>query len=78
MYYVTVGAFSIRDAADNIQIIDDIVDNVPIRIFRPLNSSFGQNTVPVILYYHGGGYFLGSAGKFMHSHCLTHFIALNV
>jgi acetyl esterase/lipase len=63
MYYITVGAFNIRDSKDNIQISDDVVENVPIRIYRPLNSTYDQNKLPVIFYYHGGGYFLGSAGN---------------
>jgi acetyl esterase/lipase len=63
MYYISVGAFNIRDSKDNIQISDDVVKNVPIRIYRPLNSTYDQNKLPVIFYYHGGGYFLGSAGN---------------
>ena len=63
MYYISVGAFNVRNPLDNIYVTDDTIENVPIRIFKPLNSSFGQNKLPTIFYYHGGGYFVGSAGK---------------
>jgi acetyl esterase/lipase len=59
--------FSIRDNADNIRISDEIIDNVAVRIYRPINSmrlNAETNKMPAIFYYHGGGFFVGNAGNF--------------
>lgn len=60
-YHWSIGAFSIRDPADGIQIIDEEVEHCSMRIFRPMNQSIAA-TIPTIIYYHGGGHFVGSAG----------------
>lgn len=60
-YHWTLGAFSIRDPNDEIKIIDDTIDNVSIRIYRPRKISRSKSYTTIFL-YHGGGHFLGSAG----------------
>ena len=60
-YHWTIGAFNIRDRNDRILIFDDIADNIPIRIYRPENRS--NQLSPTVIYYHGGGHFLGTAGN---------------
>lgn len=67
MYHLTVGAWNIRNPNDFIDVNDYYVNNVPIRIYKPLNSTYidENGNLPVVFYYHGGGYFLGSAGEFV-------------
>jgi len=38
-----------------------LIENVPVRIARPLNSN---ENLPAIVYFHGGAFNLGSIGKF--------------
>ncbi len=59
-YHYTVGVFNIRQEQDRIQVIDEEVDHLSIRIFRPLVHEKDQ--MSTIIYYHGGGHFVGSAG----------------
>jgi acetyl esterase/lipase len=57
--------FNIRDTNDNILITDEVIDNVSVRIYRPMDSArFNKETnkMPTIFYYHGGGFFVGNAG----------------
>lgn len=67
-YHVSYGTFNIRDESDNISVTDEIVDNLSIRIFRPFGNNFRNSNAefmyPTILFFHGGGYFVGSAGKY--------------
>jgi acetyl esterase/lipase len=37
------------------------IENIPVRIARPLNDN---NNLPVIIYFHGGAFYMGSVGKF--------------
>lgn len=37
-----------------------MIENVPVRIARPLNS---KDNLPAIVYSHGGAFYLGSVGK---------------
>lgn len=72
-YHMAIGAFNIRDPSDGIQVLDETIDNnMAVRIYRPYNpdyehSRIHQNTTdflaPTILFYHGGGFFVGSAGQ---------------
>ena len=62
-YYWTLGAFNIRDPNDNIAIVDELVQNVPIRIYKPMKRSDNRDEtapMPTILFFHGGGFFVGS------------------
>ena len=63
-YYWTLGAFNIRDENDNIAIVDELIQNVPVRIYKPMSRKDGgddkQTTMPTILFFHGGGFFVGS------------------
>jgi acetyl esterase/lipase len=72
-YHTAVGRFNIRNEKDNIQITEEYIDHVLIRIYKPLNQtirkSHNENLLPTILYYHGGGYFLGSAGIILYLYC---------
>ena len=69
-YYWAVGAFNIRKAVDRIQITDEIIDGVAIRIYKPLplhnpeeaKNSSESSLMPTIIFYHGGGHFIGSVG----------------
>lgn len=72
-YHIGLGVLSIRDPKDSIQITDEMIDHVPIRIFRPpdrikevrfVNSSAEEQMKPTIIFYHGGGFFVGSADTF--------------
>ena len=69
---MVLGAFNIRDPADNIQVTDEHVEHVPIRIYRPpkLNRPLSTNNTatnnvttndsyPTILFFHGGGFMYG-------------------
>jgi acetyl esterase/lipase len=60
-YHWTLGAFNIRDPNDEIKIIDDSIENVLIRIYRPSKISRSKSYTTIFL-FHGGGHFLGSAG----------------
>ena len=44
-----------------IRVIDENVEHIPMRIFRPLNGT--KDIIPTVLFYHGGANFVGSAGK---------------
>ena len=37
-----------------------MIENVPVRIARPLNS---KGKLPAVVYIHGGAYYMGSLGK---------------
>ncbi len=43
------------------QIEDTSIENVPVRIARPLNS---DNNLPAIVFFHGGAFYMGSVGEF--------------
>ncbi|CAF0705640.1 unnamed protein product [Brachionus calyciflorus] len=63
-YHFAVGAFNIREESDQISVHDEIIEHLTIRVYRPMkpNKSPNKNaTLPTILFYHGGGYFVGSA-----------------
>ena len=62
-YHFAIGAFNIRDPNDNMQIMDEQVDHLSIRIYRPYKALHNNTdyVAPTILFYHGGGYFVGSA-----------------
>ncbi|RNA00998.1 arylacetamide deacetylase-like 4 [Brachionus plicatilis] len=63
-YHISVGSFNIRDHNDNISVHDEIIEHLSIRIYRPMGRNKVSNknkTLPAILFYHGGGYFVGSA-----------------
>ena len=38
---------------------------MPIRIYRMANQQSSSENVPILFYYHGGGYVLGSLGIFI-------------
>lgn len=61
-YHYTVGVFNIRDHRDEIEVIDEEVDHLSIRIFRP--TKLIRDEMPTVIYYHGGGHFVGSADIF--------------
>jgi acetyl esterase/lipase len=48
----------IEDA--NLQVENTFIENIPVRIARPLNDN---NNLPVIVYFHGGAFYMGSVGK---------------
>lgn len=58
-YHWTVGAFSMRDENDLISVHDEDIEHTSIRVFRPSNDT--SEVMPTIIFYHGGGYFVGSA-----------------
>lgn len=60
-YHWTVGAMNIRDPNHFIEIIDEDVEHCSMRIFRSMNRT--GKVMPTIIFYHGGGHFVGSAGK---------------
>jgi acetyl esterase/lipase len=37
-----------------------MIENVPVRIARPLNS---KGKLPAVVYFHGGAYYMGSLGE---------------
>jgi acetyl esterase/lipase len=60
-YHISMGIFNVRDPNDGILVSDQLVENrVPIRIYRPQNLS-AEALHPCILYFHGGGYLIGTA-----------------
>lgn len=60
-YYWALGAFSVRNPDDQIMITDELIEHVPIRIYKPLNRTHLSPLHPTIIFYHGGGHFVGSA-----------------
>ena len=71
-YYIAIGVFNIRDTHDNIHVFDEHIGHVPIRKYKPLlaaqtpvsnSTSNSPDLMPTIIFFHGGGYFLGSAGS---------------
>jgi acetyl esterase/lipase len=61
-YHLTIGAFSMRDPNDRIQVTDEFIEHVPIRVYRPMNRlTSHEELLPTIIFFHGGGFFLGSA-----------------
>lgn len=69
-YHVSYGSFNARDSRDNISVSDDMIGSVVIRIFRPFvadldaGGSSASTARPTIIFYHGGGYIVGSADIF--------------
>jgi len=61
-FHIGIGAWNVRDKNDQIQVYDDYIEGILIRIYRPLNASLEKDMMPTILFYHGGGYSVGSAG----------------
>jgi acetyl esterase len=57
-FHIGIGMFNIRDDQDGIQIIDDSINDIMIRIYKPENRT---GLIPTIIFYHGGGYAIGSA-----------------
>jgi arylacetamide deacetylase-like 2 len=49
----------LKDKEDDagVQIEDTLIENVPVRIARPLNA---KDNLPAIVYSHGGAYYMGS------------------
>lgn len=45
---------------DRLKITDVIVDDVPLRIYRPLGVAGAAGDLPGVLYLHGGGFCIGS------------------
>ncbi|UJR21286.1 hypothetical protein I4U23_024378 [Adineta vaga] len=45
----------------NLQIEDTFIENIPVRIARPLNDN---TSLPVIVYFHGGGFYMGSVDTY--------------
>lgn len=43
--------------SDSVEISDVIIDDVPVRLYRPKS----EGTLPLHVYFHGGGFILGSA-----------------
>jgi acetyl esterase/lipase len=43
------------------QIEDTLIENVPVRIARPLNNN---GNLPAIVFFHGGAFYMGSVGEF--------------
>jgi len=37
-----------------------LIENVPVRIARPLNNN---DNLPAIVYFHGGAFYMGSIGE---------------
>jgi hypothetical protein len=64
-YHLALGVISIRDPRDSIQITDEKIQNVPIRLFKPTRNAKNGQMQPTIIFYHGGGFFVGSAGEFL-------------
>lgn len=79
-YHVSYGSFNARDSRDNISVSDDMIGSVAIRIFRPFVADLdtGGSSVstpsPTIIFYHGGGYIVGSAGMLYLDLSITHFL----
>lgn len=61
-FHWTVGAINIRDPNHYIDIIDEDIEHCSMRIFRPMNQT--AELMPTIIFYHGGGHFVGSAGRY--------------
>ena len=38
------------------------IANIPVRVFRPVQSEDGDK-LPAVVFYHGGGWTLGSVGE---------------
>ena len=61
-YHLALGVISIRDPRDSIQITDEKIQHIPIRLFRPMNrqkvhdlsASNEPKMQPTIIFYHGG------------------------
>ena len=62
-FHIGIGAWNIRDKNDQIQVNDEYIQDILIRIYRPLNVSLKTDSMPTILFFHGGGFSVGSVGK---------------
>lgn len=66
-FHIGIGAWNIRDEKDSIQVLDHHIDHVLIRIYRPLNQTKTDDAqLKTILFFHGGGFSVGSAGILHH------------
>ncbi|CAF0724413.1 unnamed protein product [Adineta ricciae] len=45
----------------NLQVKDTLIENVHVRIVRPLNDN---SSLPVLIYFHGGGFYMGSVDTY--------------
>ena len=50
----------VYDSVCYLQSSDTIFDGIPVRVYRPSDAL--NETLPAIVYYHGGGWTLGSIG----------------
>jgi acetyl esterase/lipase len=72
-YHIAIGAYNIRDPLDQIEVRDETIEHMSVRIYRPRcripenldldESAIAAYVAPTILFYHGGGFFVGSAGN---------------
>lgn len=54
--------FFFRDTTiEYFQIEDTFIENIPVRIARPLKD---KGDLPAIVYFHGGAFYMGSVGRF--------------
>lgn len=45
----------------NLQSSDTIFDGIPVRVYKPSDAL--NETLPAIVFYHGGGWVVGSIGQ---------------
>ncbi len=44
------------------------LEDIGVKIFRPRKQTLLTELLPCLIYLHGGGWTLGSAGKILHSY----------
>jgi acetyl esterase len=57
------------EPVEGVMIEDVVVDGIPVRLYRPAET--GASVAPLHVYFHGGGFVVGSAFSGMEDHTLS-------
>ena len=58
-----LGEASTKELPESVEIVDAVIDEIPIRVYRPKEKK-RDNPLPGLVYYHGGGFSMGTTRSF--------------
>ena len=59
-YIASKGAFLLKHD-EHVNVENVFIDGIRVRVYTPRNTD--SKSLPAIIYYHGGGFFMGFVGK---------------